>query len=123
MKYLKGFNEELSNVGKKIELLEVLSLDLLDLGLQVIIHNNKICNNFVDSKWTRFYAASDKITLFISDKNNLILGEPIHKSKEILDFIERLNNYGMKYRSMSGGDEFLYFTFDKWSKMTNTRFI
>lgn len=29
----------------------------------------------------------------------------------------------MKYRSMSGGDEFLYFTFDKWSKMTNTKFI
>lgn len=123
MKYLKKFNEELSNVDKKVELLEVLSLDLLDLGLQVIIHNNKICDNFVDSEWTRFYAASDKITLFISDKNNLILGEPIHKSKEILDFIEKLNNYGMKYRSMSGGDEFLYFTFDKWSKMTNTKFM
>lgn len=60
MIYLKGFNEELSNVDKKIELLEVLSLDLLDLGLQVIIHNNKICNNFVDSEWTRFYAASDR---------------------------------------------------------------
>lgn len=123
MKYLKGFNEELSNVDMKIELLEVLSLDLLDLGLQVIIYNNKICNNFVDSEWTRFYAASDKITLFISDKNNLILGEPIHKSKEILDFIEKLNSYGMKYRRCTGGDEFLYFTFDKWSKMTNTKFI
>lgn len=103
MKYIKSYNE--SKVQEKMDFLELISVDLSDMGLIVDIHKGK---NF--------------ITMVITDLNNIVTGE-LFKSDIIKEFELKLSDVEMKPRQTSGGDKVVIFCFDKHGKMTDSSFI
>lgn len=117
----------------KIQLLEDLSLELKDAGLQVEIFNGTNTHLIRDprihihtnSRYTQDYNSSKGkkyIIMGITDDNNLFNAD-LYFTDTIQDFIETLKSYGMTPRSMSGGNHFAVFKFDKWSKMTKSTYL
>ena len=121
-----GMNE--SMVDDKIQLLEDLSLELKDAGLQVDIFNGSNSHLIRDprihihtgSRYSNDYKKS--IIMRITDDNKLITGS-LFDNETITNFIENLKSYGLNPRIMSGGEHFAVFKFDKWSKMTRSTYL
>lgn len=128
MKYLKKYKLFESMVDKKIQLLEDLSLELKDAGLQVEIFNGTNTHLIRDprisihtnSRYTQDY--KKYIIMRITDDNNLFNAD-LYYTDTIQDFIETLKSYGMIPRGMSGGNHFAVFKFDKWGKMTKSSYL
>jgi hypothetical protein len=125
---INSFKQFESKVDKKIQLLQDLSLDLIDKGLQVEVINGSNTHLLRDpritihsgSRYSDEYKKS--IIMRITDDNNLFNAD-LYYTDTIQDFIETLKSYGMNPRSMSGGNHFAVFKFDKWSKMTDSDYF
>jgi hypothetical protein len=128
MKRIKTYKLFESMVDEKIQLLEDLSLELKDAGLQVEIFNGTNTHLIRDprihihtnSRYTQDY--KKYIIMSIKDDNNLFNAD-LYYTDTIQDFIETLKSYGMTPRSMSGGNRFVLFKFDKWGKMTKSTYL
>lgn len=128
MQRIKTYKLFESMVDKKIQLLEDLSLELKDAGLQVEIFNGTNTHLIRDprisihtnSRYTQDY--KKYIIMRITDDNNLFNAD-LYYTDTIQDFIETLKSYGMTPRSMSGGNHFAIFKFDKWGKMTKSTYL
>ena len=114
MKYIKSFESRVTNVDRKIELIKILTLDISDLGISVNIYNGNE-SAFMGGN----YGKSNQITLTLLD-NNGILKSPIYESDEIKEFELVLKAHKMGFRSRSGGNNFIVYTFDKHGSMTNS---
>jgi hypothetical protein len=120
MKYLRLFESvKKTNIEKKIELLEVLSLGLTDLGLDLTIYNNGK-PVIGELKYSNYFTHYDNnyIYLFIRDKHKIL--NKISESAEFLEFLEVLKSHNMNWRKMSLVANFVVLTFDKHGHMTNS---
>lgn len=118
MKHILAFNEAKTIVQKKIDFLELLSVDLVDNGLYIKVTGAADCFQGVcfDSKY---------ITMMILDEESqyLVDNENFYKSPIIQEFILKLKDVGMNYRSMGSGKDFVIIKFDKHGSMTKSQFI
>lgn len=111
MRYLTSiFEYKVSIVDKKIELLNDLSLELKDIGLEIDI-----------------WKEGRDIILHISDELGPGLldyynGEELYNAEFIKDFEETLKSYNMNFRSKTGSSDRVYYKFDKWGSMTDKYF-
>lgn len=116
-----------SLVDDKIQLLQDLSLELKDAGLQVEVINGSHTHLLRDPRVTIHsgskYSSDYKkyIIMKITDDDDLFNAD-LYFTDTIQDFIETLKSYGMNPRSMSGGRNFALIKFDKWGKMTGSYF-
>jgi hypothetical protein len=128
MIYLAKFEIFESKVDKKIQLLQDLSLDLIDKGLQVEVINGSHTHLLRDPRVTihsgsRYSNDYKKyIVMRITDDDNLFNAD-LYYTDTIQDFIETLKSYGVNPRGMSGGNHFAVFKFDKWGKMTDSDYF
>lgn len=113
MKHINDFRVFESLVDKKIQLLKDLSLDLQDDGLTVDVINI--------TGYSSLYGCERCILVDVIDVNGKF--NSLHNSDIIKDFTDKLISYGMKPRSISGGDKSVLFKFDKWGSMTNSPLI
>lgn len=99
---------ESSIVDRKVELLNDLSMELQDIGLEV-----------------KIWKQGKFIILSIRDNNDVISNFDIelHNTTEIKEFENRLTSYGMRYRGMSAGGDLIQYRFDKWGSMTKSPMI
>lgn len=128
MKYLKKYKLFESLVDKKIELLEDLALELKDAGLQVEIINGSHLHLLRDPRLhihtnSRYADDYKKFIIMRVTDDNEKFNADLYYTNTIREFIETLKSYGMKPRSMSGGNHFAVFKFDKWGHMTNSPVI
>jgi len=118
MKHLFSFNESKTKVQKKIEFLELLSVDLTDNGLYVKVVGTADCFQGVcfDSKY---------ITMMIMDEEGTHLEQGVNfcNIRPMKEFLLKLKDVGMNYRSMGAGVDFAIIKFDKHGSMTNSQFI
>lgn len=112
------FNESKTIVQKKIEFLELLSVDLTYEGLYV-----KVVATSGDFQGVAF--DNKYITMMILDEESqhLVDNENFYKSTIIQEFLLKLKDVGMNYRSMGSGEDFVIIKFDKYGSMTKTQFI
>jgi hypothetical protein len=128
MIHLTKFKIFESKVDNKIQLLQDLSLELKDVGLQVEVINGSHAHLLRDPRVTihsgsRYSNDYKKyIVMRVTDDNELFNAD-LYYTDTIQDFIETLKSYGMNPRSMSGGNHFALFKFDKWSKMTDSDYF
>lgn len=127
MKNINSFKIFESLVDDKIQLLQDLSLELEDAGLQVEVINGTHTHLLRDPRVTIHsgskYSSDYKkyIIMRITDDNELFNAD-LYFTDTIQDFIETLKSYGMNPRGMSGGRNFALIKFDKWGKMTGSYF-
>lgn len=127
MKNINSFKKFESLVDDKIQLLQDLSLELEDAGLQVEVINGTHTHLLRDPRVTIHsgskYSSDYKkyIIMRITDDNELFNAD-LYFTDTIQDFIETLKSYGMNPRGMSGGRNFALIKFDKWGKMTGSYF-
>lgn len=102
MNNIKSFKlYESSLVDRKIEILHDICIFLIDENLSIKIEKN-----------------SKYIILKVNDYDNLF--ELLYKSSIIKEFDRKLNLFGFNYRTRSGGENHMEYSFDKWSNMTNS---
>jgi hypothetical protein len=127
MRNINSFKKFESLVDDKIQLLQDLSLELQDVGLQVEVINGSHTHLLRDPRVTihsgsRYSNDYKKyIVMRVTDDNELFNAD-LYYTDTIQDFIETLKSYGMNPRGMSGGNHFALFKFDKWGKMTDKYF-
>jgi hypothetical protein len=122
---INSFRQFESLVDNKIQLLQDLSLELQDVGLQVEVINGSHTHLLRDPRVTIHSGYSNDyrkyIVMRITDDNELFNSD-LYFTDTIQDFIETLKSYRMNPRGMSGGNYFTVFKFDKWGSMTDGYF-
>jgi hypothetical protein len=128
MKYISEYKIFESMVDRKIQLLEDLALELKDAGLQVDIINGKDHHLLRDPRisihTTQRYTndLNRYIVMRVTDDNN-VFNADLYYTDTMQDFIETLKSFGMNPRSMSGGNHFAIFKFNKWGGMTDSTYL
>lgn len=106
---LLTFNEAKTIVQRKMDFLDILSIDLQDAGLLVRLYNGGVYLN------GSFYGDSRTIVMYIRGRS--------YNDQLIKDFIIKLKDVGMNFNTSSGGSDFIIFTFNKHGYKTNSQFI
>lgn len=120
MKNIKSFKIFESLVDDKIQLLQDLSYELKDVGLQVEIINGSNAHLLKPVIWEDNKDRKYIIMRITDDKE--LFNTDLLFTDTMQDFIETLKSYGMNPRGMSGGRNFAVIKFDKWGKMTGSYF-
>lgn len=104
------FESRVTLVDRKIQILKDLVVDLEDGGLTAEIwkENKKIVLLISDDAWISN----------ISDDN--YYDSHLLDLEIISDFEETLKSYGMNFRHKFGGQDKVWYEFDKWSNMTKS---
>lgn len=117
MKYLINFNESVSLVQQKCDILDELTTELRDLGLYVIVTPKPIYYDGI------VVNTSSEIGIVIHDKNDVFKSYSLYDEPFMKEFIEICSEYGFKYNSISSGAKHCYIRFAKHGRKTNSPFL
>lgn len=117
MKHIKNFNESVSLVQQKCNILEELATELKDIGLFVLVTSKPA---YYDGF---FVNKNTEIGVVIHDKDNKLNSDNLLYEDCVQEFVEKFEAYGFKYNSMSSGEKHCYIRFDKHGRKTDSPFL
>ena len=117
MKHIKNFNESVSLVQQKCNILEELATELMDLGLFVLVTSKPVYYDGLSVN------KNTEIGVVIHDKDNKINSNNLLYEEFIQEFVEKFTAYGFHYNSISSGEKHCYIRFDKHGRKTDSPFL